>query len=272
MKCKNCTTPIFEDSNFCHVCGAKIVTKRPNLVDIIKGFFIFFTNWDNSYIRTFRDLFTRPHVVIEAYIAGVRRRYVPPIVFLAVGAAVGMLTYNSFIDDYLEIMNQLNLAQMELINGGFDDSTNKEDILIQQQELIEDTTNFQRKFIKYFNITVFISMPFYAFISLLVFGWKKLNFAEHLIINSYLQGLSLFVGAITFVIGIYTYPNLILFQLFALMIYYLITYGKLLKLSFGKLILKFFKFLAILIGLFIAISLIAGIVAVFIGYLSGRFS
>ena len=154
MKCKNCSTPIAEHSNFCHVCGAKVVTKRPNTLDFIKGFFIFFTNWDNSYIRTFRDIIIRPHVVMKDYISGVRKRYVPPIVFLAVATALGMLVYNTMTDKYLEMSTSINEAQFDYFEKLNDEEKGVK--LFDKDKMNEDTENFSRLYLRYFNIATFL--------------------------------------------------------------------------------------------------------------------
>lgn len=257
MNCKNCGTLLADDAHFCHHCGAKVVTERAHTLELIKGFFLITFNWDNSYIKTFRDLFSKPQVVIEAYISGVRKKYVPPIVFLAVMTAFGTLLYNAYSDEYINISSNLNDAIFEIAETY--NKTNSETKIFDKEKLNQDSRETQRQFLKYFNVFTFLSIPLSAFMSFLVFGWKKFNFAEHVIINSYLQGLGLFFGSIAFVIGIFTTQRLSILQGVFLLFYYFYTYTKLLNLSLGKVVLKILLFIALFVGLFIVLSVIIGI-------------
>jgi hypothetical protein len=263
MNCKNCNVILPEEAGYCPDCGAKIVNERPQMLEIIKAFIKFIFNWDNSYVRTFTDLFIRPHQVMHAYISGVRKRYVSPIVFLAVCTAFGMLVYNSLSDEYIKITENINEAQLEFFENLNAEEGKKSPIMDREQMKKENEENM-RFYLKYFNLFSFLVMPLYTLMSFLVFGWEKFNFAEHFIINSYLQGLGLFVGAILFIIGIYTTPSLSIYALFLLAVYYLITYSKLLHLGFGQLVLKFLLFLLVLLGVVI-LTLIGVVLHLFIG-------
>ncbi|MBT8280217.1 MAG: DUF3667 domain-containing protein [Muriicola sp.] len=94
MNCKNCNTPQRTDFNYCPSCGAKAVHHRltfKNLTyDITERYF----NLDNSFIRTIIQLCIRPEVVIDAYINGVRRKFLNPISHLGIALTLsGLLIF-----------------------------------------------------------------------------------------------------------------------------------------------------------------------------------
>ncbi|MEX0290663.1 MAG: DUF3667 domain-containing protein [Flavobacteriaceae bacterium] len=84
MECKNCDTPQRTDFNYCPNCGAKVIRNRLTIknlwYDVTERYF----NLDNTFIKTFVHLFTKPEVVIDSYISGIRRKYLNPISYLGI--------------------------------------------------------------------------------------------------------------------------------------------------------------------------------------------
>ena len=74
MFCKNCERQLRTDFRFCPDCGAKIIRNRITLKnlwgDVVERVF----NIDNTFLKTFGHLFSKPEVVIEGYIEGTRLR------------------------------------------------------------------------------------------------------------------------------------------------------------------------------------------------------
>ena len=92
MECKNCDKSLRTDHSFCPNCGAKIIRNRltfKNLwYDITERYF----NFDNTFLKTFWHLFTKPQVVIGGYIEGIRKKYLNPISYLAIALTLSGIT------------------------------------------------------------------------------------------------------------------------------------------------------------------------------------
>ncbi len=255
MKCKNCNTEIKNNASFCEACGAKVMDTKISLAVLFHEFMSTYFGWDTSFARTLRGLFTKPHVVISEYLGGVRKRYMPPIVFVSFGVALSSIVMNIYSDEYLQFAGSFGEVQYDIIQDSYDNGVIDEKAYNAQIESLEQSKQIQNYSLKYFNIISFALLPVFALISLLVFG-RRFNYGEHLVINSYLQGLNFFVG-IFFVIGsIYLWEPLFYIQLFIVIPYYLWTFAKLMNFGLGKVILKFLLFIAVLIGLLLVFSII----------------
>lgn len=261
MNCKNCNSALQPKSNFCHVCGGKVVTERISTKVLIADFMANYIGWDNRFFVTLRSLILMPYDVLTSYLEGVRSRYMPPIVFIGIGVALATIVYNSYSEEYLDITQSLNNTQFEMIHKNYENGNISKENYQYQIDNLENTKETQKTILKYFNIFSFISLPFYALISLLVFG-RKYTYGEHLVINCYLQGLSFFGGILFFLVGIYIWKPLFLFQLVFIIPYYLWTYAKLMDFGFGKAVLKLLLFLAILIGFMLAFIIIVAAVVI----------
>jgi hypothetical protein len=112
----------------------------------------------------------------------------------------------------------------------------------------------------------FALLPFYTLLAFLTFG-KPYNYGEHLVINAYIQGLSMMVLAFIFLICLFTVPSLYNFSIILTIVYYPYAYARLYKLSLLQSLLRTLKFLLILTVFLIVFIVTAG----FVGYLLGRF-
>jgi len=77
--CPNCGHALSSEDNFCGRCGQENHTHklpiRHFLLELLSGLF----NFDTNLLRTLRDLFWPPGLVIREYNANKRARYVPPL-------------------------------------------------------------------------------------------------------------------------------------------------------------------------------------------------
>ncbi|HQV75691.1 MAG: DUF3667 domain-containing protein [Flavobacteriales bacterium] len=77
--CPNCGHSLSPEDNFCARCGQENHTHklpvRLFLVELLSGLF----NFDTKLLRTLRDLFWPPGLVIKEFNANKRARYVPPL-------------------------------------------------------------------------------------------------------------------------------------------------------------------------------------------------
>jgi hypothetical protein len=165
MECKNCAN-IFE-GKFCNNCGQKTDTHRLTIKHYLHDALHTFTHLDTGIIHLIKELFLRPGEVIREYIGGARKKYFSPMQFLILG--IGASTF-------LAITFQLfGPTQGGAVPG--------------QSEAVADYLRQFNAFIyKFYNIMLFFSVPFSALFTYLFFKSSKYNFAENLVMNTFLSG------------------------------------------------------------------------------------
>lgn len=163
MTCKNCGDTLRTDFLYCPKCGGKVIRNRITIknlwTDILERYF----NLDNTFVNTFVHLFTKPEVVIEGYIQGLRRKYLNPISYLGIAltlSGIQIFLMTRFMDsiDFSVYDNQL---QMEF-----------------QRKLTAFVMDFQ-------SLITIMFIPLMAISAWLCFDEKKYNFAERTIIFMY---------------------------------------------------------------------------------------
>lgn len=281
MNCKNCQSLLEKDSNYCNNCGAKVILKRINFKNLLLEFFIINFGVDSRFFLTIRKMATSPEDVINEYLEGVRRRYLNPFTFLAIGAGLSLLIFNYFADDFIAIQNQVNQAQVdELKKAAAIDIDNTKDLSDEeieklgiqkktaqlQLDLMEGMWDF---LLRYFNLLTFVFLLIYAVLSKWTFV-KPHNFGEHIVINGYIYGFTTYLTLIAFFLAILIHPLIYITSIFISIIYYMYALGRFYKLSLVKNILKLLRFmLGLLITIMILglISLVLGIVIAMLGLL-----
>lgn len=268
MNCKNCEAPLGDNSQYCSNCGAVIVSERITVKKIWYSFTDQFIGWDNKYLRTVLQVFTKPEVVIKSYLGGTRKKYMAPFALLAINTAIAMLIFNQFSESYLEITDSFNATQYELIEDQADPNHDNAEFQKQKQSQFENARKIQEGLLKYFNIFTFLLIPFYALIAFLVFR-KPYNYGEHLVIVAYIQGLLFIVSILLFLLSVWVDPLFYSISFFFAIFFYLYTYGRLYKHSFLKLVVLFFKFIGVMVLLAIVFTIIMVVVVLaqkFFGY------
>ena len=273
MNCKNCSNIILEDIGYCSRCGAKVVRNRLTMGVMFQEFLDTVFGWDNTYFRTFRTMFISPDKVIRAYVDGVRKKYMPPFTFLLIGLTMATLLFNAFSEKYVEFSvnifgdgfyeSQFNNLKINESEAYFESKEYKADLKEYAKEQKQFHKKWNRNVLKYFNLVSFVSIPLYTLLSMLVFGRKKHNYAEHLVINSYIQGLSMTTMTLLFVIATFTSHWIFSGSVLIAIFYYSFTYRKLYEFSRWKSFLKFLKF----IGIIIIPFLLLFILGIVVGYL-----
>ncbi|MGB5821266.1 MAG: DUF3667 domain-containing protein [Saonia sp.] len=92
MECKNCDRPLSKDHGYCPNCGAKVIRNRLSFRNLWHDISERYFNLDNTFLKTFWHLFTKPEVVIGGYINGVRKKYMNPISYLGIALTLSGLT------------------------------------------------------------------------------------------------------------------------------------------------------------------------------------
>ncbi|WP_024770836.1 DUF3667 domain-containing protein [Aquimarina macrocephali] len=244
--CKNCGQQI-ETHNFCPDCGAKKITKRITFKNLVSEFVDRFLNLDNSFIKTFIHLFTKPEEVIDGYIHGLRKRYVNAFGYFAITITITGI-YAFLVKDRLkEIMSFGDFSEQQA----------------EMQSSIFDTT-FQ-----YQSILSFLMIPLLALLSRLVFlNYKKYNLTEHFVI--YLYAYSHIVGTmtlillpLTFMVDNFMFVGMVQFPVYIFYMAYVLK--RLYQISLKKILIKTLLFL-IYGGI---LYMITGLVVFIIMILSG---
>lgn len=255
MECKNCSTPLRTDYSFCSNCGAKIIRNRITLKNLWYDFTERFFNLDNTFIKTFKHLFSRPDEVIVGYIKGARKKYLNPISYFTIAITLGGLfvyIHNEFFPDALDFkflypdVNSLSDAD----KMGYD---------------------FQKKIntylFKYQSLFYIAMLPFLALISRLVFiNKKQFNLSEHFVINIYAYSqMSIVINTIYIVLlwnsKLLYYASMgnLIFQIgFFTWVFY-----KIFRLNLKQTLIKLLFFLLILAVVFFIFMVAGGIYLAF---------
>jgi Protein of unknown function (DUF3667) len=166
--CKNCNHHF--DGNYCNQCGQSANTHRLNLPfvwhDLIHSVFHF----DKGIFFTIKQLITRPGHSIREFIEGKRVNHFKPFSFVIVLATIYGFLFHYLIYDVKSIKKADNALS-----------------------IIENTANWT---ISHFSFAVMLFIITTTISSYFVFKKQGYNVVEHLVLNTYLRGLSLLFAII----------------------------------------------------------------------------
>ncbi|OUR96022.1 hypothetical protein A9Q86_16185 [Flavobacteriales bacterium 33_180_T64] len=232
MNCKNCHTELISNSDFCNICGGKVIRNRLTFKNLFEHISETFFNYDNKLLRTLNDLFIKPETVIEGYINGIRKRYVNPISYFGLALTFGglyLLFLNKFYPEALDFSNFVMKGQEEF---------QKKNMSIAQE---------------YQSILMMFYIPIYALIARITFiGLNKFNYTELLVVFMYWQAQMSIVSAIIIVLSaMFGITAGIMTMIFipVMMLYCAYILKRLYQLSFWEIILRSLLFVVIL-GIF----------------------
>ncbi|MFK7833885.1 MAG: DUF3667 domain-containing protein [Winogradskyella sp.] len=235
MNCKNCHTTLEKHDDYCKNCGGKVIRNRLTIKNLFAHFGETYFNIDNTFLRTFINLFKKPELVIGGYISGVRKRFLNPISYLALAITIGGV--------YVIVLNKyFPNAMVEMSSAG----------IKEQEAMAKQITSVSQD---YYSLMMVLYIPFYALISRLVFiNKKEFNYTEHLVMAMYIVAqfslVSSFLNLLLLVMqlpGSFLMSFSILFQIG----YFGYCYKRLYKLSIPEIMLKTLIFLGILLALMI---------------------
>ncbi len=249
MICKNCQTDLIPNSDYCHICGGKIIRNRLTFRNLFEHITETFFNYDNKLLRTFLGLFKTPEDVIGGYINGTRKKHVNVISYFALAITVSGL--------YLLILNKFfpeTLDYSIMVAPG-------------QEEFQKKNVSFVQE---YMSLFMMLYVPIYALMARFSFiGLNKFNYTELLVVFLYIQAqisLATAIVGVAFsalgitqgVLSLVFIPLMILYSAFCL--------KRLYKIGIGSLILRTILFFVALIAVFIIVT----IVVMIIMYLNGE--
>lgn len=224
--CLNCGETI--EKQFCPECGQKNIDSRRSFYVLFTDFFATILNYDNSFWRTIITLYRSPGKLTLEYMAGRRKRYLPPIQLYLVasflvffipriipssedttGESFKLASYNDegeTIDGYGTIYT---VHELDSIHNALP----KEDrmqtteyyikrlyIHINEQIGSNPAFNYEKKtfIVNYFPKVLFVYMPVFAFFLWLFHNKKKWYYFDSGIFT--LHFFSFFLLTITFAI------------------------------------------------------------------------
>ncbi|PHK37720.1 hypothetical protein VF13_36605 [Nostoc linckia z16] len=155
--CLNCSNPV--EHNFCPQCGQKASTHRYSMVHFVEHDLIH-SVWhvDKGIFFTIKELFTRPGHSVREYIQGKRVNYFSFITLILL-----LLAISSFLTPYLKIkMSELVSAESRQVMNEFERFTTSNPKLV-----------------------MLIQIPIFSLFSYIWFRRAKLNYSEHLVLESY---------------------------------------------------------------------------------------
>jgi hypothetical protein len=153
-ECKNCNNSF--EGNYCNYCGQPADQKRITISFLWEKFLHGFFHLNRGLFYTLAELFVRPGTMLRGYIAGKRINHINPFTYLVLISLVGGFIYTW--SGILYHQDQIFLASGE-------------------------TINFTSK---HFSARMLLMIPINAILCSVLFKSFKYNFAEHLIINTFL--------------------------------------------------------------------------------------
>ncbi|MBA3985760.1 MAG: DUF3667 domain-containing protein [Flavobacteriales bacterium] len=253
MNCKNCTTALIPNSDYCHNCGAKEIRNRLTVKNLLQHIIETFFSYDNTFLKTIIYLFKDPKDVIDSYVQGVRKKYLAPLAFFAIALTISGL--------YFFILKQYFPNFFEMAASGF----------TADEKQIELTRKITQKATEFNALINFIIIPAVAALSCVLFWKQRYNYTEHLVIYFYTFSLFSIFSSILNLLVLSFFPfefTVISTVVYIILIVY---HGYVLKglftLSFKQLLIKILIFLPLAfvfyIGVVIAffiISLLTGVI------------
>ncbi|MEM9650118.1 MAG: DUF3667 domain-containing protein [Bacteroidota bacterium] len=247
MECLNCNAGLPQGANYCPSCGAKVVRDRLTLKTVWSDLSLQVFNLDNTFLRTFRHMFSQPVQVVLSYIKGTRKRYINPVGYFAVA-----VTLSGFMLFILRDVYSLNLTQSSFAE--------------------QDSPDLGFMF-DYQGFVSYLVMPVYAFMTWLLFkGKNTFNYTEHLVANAYIFGQTSFIQVATYLVVLGLFP--IKFDIFNfgyllfVLVYQFWILGRMHKASFWG---SFWRGFVYMVFLLILMGII-GTVAITIVLLTGQAS
>jgi len=263
--CKNCGTELAEHDSYCPNCGAEVVEERLTLPYLLTKLWQALTDWDSAFVRTLRQLTVKPGIVIQAYNTGVRKRFSNPWKYMLISLTIlGLYLYINPFPTFGEMDLKNSLETGYELGGG---ELEKDE---EAQEQLEDFENMDSQMQKlltnpnYYNFTFFLLIPIYTLITFLLFRKYRYNYAEHLVLNAYLNA---HYNYYVLVFGVICWTTSLgggWFYMGTLVLYYLYlpqVFMTTFDISIGKSIGKALLHLLLFVVTFIVIIIVMGIAA-----------
>lgn len=174
--CKNCATNF--RGNFCPHCGQSAHEHRINASSIIHDIPHSVFHIDMGFFHTLIQLFKKPGLMLEEYISGKRVPYFRPMAYVVLLSAVSTI-----------LMKGISYASKTLF------------LKYNPNGIFPETSGF---FSHYISVFIFLTIPITAFVTWLFFVRKKINYWEHVVINTYIAAQMNLILILIKLVGFFT--------------------------------------------------------------------
>lgn len=228
--CPNCGHE--ETSKFCPNCGQSNKDFNKPIKDIFMDL-LDSINLDIRLINTLIPFFFKPGFLTEEYFKGRRKRYVPPMrMYVMASIIFFFLASKSTLDLTNEVNEKVdstgfNLGESVSFNGEksdtniftaqqiiqelekdtTEDGEEVKEIINKGKELNDDREAFISTFFDYFSYTLFLLMPVFALLLMLVNRKNKKFYVNHLIFAINYHTFSFLIFSITMALAKYVLPE-----------------------------------------------------------------
>lgn len=191
MKCVNCNKELH--GRICHNCGQKVFSQRWTVTILLNQFIQQITNIETGFWYTCRTLFSEPERLITSYWRGVTVTAYNPFRYMLIWTAINfIISFSLGIDDLLQEHLQPSILGDNVDNAKIDAA--------------------DQKFDAWLNALVLLMIPVFALLTRWLFKRHQKNYAEHLILNSFMLGQQSLITSFTHFL-FYFFPTLFLFFL-----------------------------------------------------------
>ena len=171
--CENCGNDF--NGGFCNACGQK-VAHRITLKHIFHDIAHAFTHADKGIINLFLQLFVRPGVVAREYIVErKRKKYFNPFQYILIIASIAA---------FVAINTHFAETTMKAMSPSGNSS----------KRILEFQHNITQYMTKYYNFIILLQLPFFALGSFILYRTYKLNYAEHLTLQTFVTAQTSLLG------------------------------------------------------------------------------
>ncbi|MBC6996509.1 DUF3667 domain-containing protein [Neolewinella lacunae] len=185
VHCLNCGTTF--RGEFCPACGQRANTRRFTAGYLFSRDFLEETfNFDRGFLRTVKELLTRPGYLVADYLAGKRKRYFNflglLLILLAIEALLSSLGYNS-----------VAAVMQESLGASLQNSKNFVPLTVED---VEEVLRNQK-------LIFLIVVPLTALLHRLILKRLGYNFLEHCVIVTFVLSLNTLTGLANGIIGLF---------------------------------------------------------------------
>jgi hypothetical protein len=214
--CKNCNTSF--EGKHCPECGQKANTHRFTVGHLAHEIFHAVTHTDKGILFLIKELAYRPGYVAREYNAGLRKKYFNPFTFLLIAVAFQLFVlkqthfYEHFIDGMKKFQTEIETSLGAKVKPGTPEVSEATKSAEKSMVMLEENSR----------TLTFAFIPFIAFLTWLLFRKSGHNYAENLVMQTFLFGentLFFLVIVIPFLLDHSLYP-FVLVASFALQIVY----------------------------------------------------
>ncbi len=180
--CGNCDTSY--EGNYCPECGqSKTDINRPFsvlLVDLLGNMYAF----DTRLLKTLKSVLYKPGELAIDYVAGRRVRYMPPFRLYVFFSLIFFLLLSFYSNHTIKVGNKESAKSAISINiDKSSKSTQDKTINYKVEDIQKNPKAYINKFLNYFSWSLFLLMPFYAFLTWLFFRRSRSHYLAHLIFS-----------------------------------------------------------------------------------------